>query len=231
MSFVFPPPSTVSVPVTGRQEQFPVRRIYCVGRNYEEHAKEMGFTGREPPFFFMKPADAIVVVPAGATATIDYPRLTSNLHHEIELVVAIGKPGRNIAAAQALEHVFGYAVGLDMTRRDLQNDMKKQGRPWCIGKGFDQSAPIGPITPVAQCVDVTRADIHLQVNGQDRQRSSVSKLIWNIPETIEHLSAAWDLQPGDLIYSGTPEGVAAVVAGDVMLGGVTGLESIRVVVR
>ena len=231
MSFVFPPPSTVSVPVTGRQEQFPVRRIYCVGRNYEEHAKEMGFTGREPPFFFMKPADAIVVVPAGATATIDYPRLTSNLHHEIELVVAIGKPGRNIAAAQALEHVFGYAVGLDMTRRDLQNDMKKQGRPWCIGKGFDQSAPIGPITPVAQCGDVTRADIHLQVNGQDRQRSSVSKLIWNIPETIEHLSAAWDLQPGDLIYSGTPEGVAAVVAGDVMLGGVTGLESIRVVVR
>ncbi len=231
MSFVFPPPATVSVPVTGRQEQFPVRRIYCVGRNYEEHAKEMGFTGREPPFFFMKPADAIVVVPAGATATIDYPRLTSNLHHEIELVIAIGKPGRNIAAAQALEHVFGYAVGLDMTRRDLQNDMKKQGRPWCIGKGFDQSAPIGPITPVAQCGDVTRADIHLQVNGQDRQRSSVSKLIWNIPETIEHLSAAWDLQPGDLIYSGTPEGVAAVVAGDVMLGGVTGLESIRVVVR
>ena len=231
MSFVFSPAETVSGPVTGRPERFPVRRIYCVGRNYEEHAREMGFTGREPPFFFMKPADAIVVVPAGETATIDYPRLTSNLHHEIELVVAIGKPGRNISAAQAQEHVFGYAVGLDMTRRDLQNDMKKQGRPWCIGKGFDQSAPIGPITPVAQAGDVDHAEIHLQVNGQDRQRSNVSKLIWSIAETIEHLSAAWDLQPGDLIYSGTPEGVAAVVAGDVMVGGVTGLESIRVVVR
>lgn len=231
MSFVFPPPVPVSVPITGRPELFPVHRIYCVGRNYEEHAKEMGFTGREPPFFFMKPADAVVVVPAGATATIDYPRLTKNLHHEIELVIAIGKPGRNIPAADALGHVFGYAVGLDMTRRDLQNDMKKQGRPWCIGKAFDQSAPIGPITPAALARDIGHAEIHLQVNGQDRQRSNVSKLIWNVSETIEHLSAAWDLQAGDLIYSGTPEGVAAVVAGDTMAGGVTGLESIRVHVR
>ncbi len=231
MSFVFPPPVPVSVPITGRPELFPVHRIYCVGRNYEEHAKEMGFTGREPPFFFMKPADAVVVVPAGATATIDYPRLTKNLHHEIELVIAIGKPGRNIAGADALGHVFGYAVGLDMTRRDLQNDMKKQGRPWCIGKAFDQSAPIGPITPSALAGDIGHAEIHLQVNGQDRQRSNVSKLIWNVSETIEHLSAAWDLQAGDLIYSGTPEGVAAVVAGDTMAGGVTGLESIRVQVR
>jgi fumarylpyruvate hydrolase len=231
MSFVFPPPVPVSVPITGRPELFPVHRIYCVGRNYEEHAKEMGFTGREPPFFFMKPADAVVVVPPGATATIDYPRLTNNLHHEIELVIAIGKPGRNIAAADALGHVFGYAVGLDMTRRDLQNDMKKQGRPWCIGKAFDQSAPIGPITPAALAGDIGHAEIHLQVNGQDRQRSNVSKLIWNVSETIEHLSAAWDLQAGDLIYSGTPEGVAAVVAGDTMAGGVTGLESIRVHVR
>ncbi len=231
MSFVFPPPVPVSVPITGRPELFPVHRIYCVGRNYEEHAKEMGFTGREPPFFFMKPADAVVVVPAGATATIDYPRLTKNLHHEIELVIAIGKPGRNIAGADALGHVFGYAVGLDMTRRDLQNDMKKQGRPWCIGKAFDQSAPIGPITPSALAGDIGHAEIHLQVNGQDRQRSNVSKLIWNVSETIEHLSAAWDLQAGDLIYSGTPEGVAAVVAGDTMAGGVSGLESIRVQVR
>ena len=231
MSFVFPPPVPVSVPITGRPELFPVHRIYCVGRNYEEHAKEMGFTGREPPFFFMKPADAVVVVPPGATATIDYPRLTKNLHHEIELVIAIGKPGRNIAGADALGHVFGYAVGLDMTRRDLQNDMKKQGRPWCIGKAFDQSAPIGPITPSALAGDIGHAEIHLQVNGQDRQRSNVSKLIWNVSETIEHLSAAWDLQAGDLIYSGTPEGVAAVVAGDTMAGGVTGLESIRVQVR
>ncbi len=231
MSFVFAPAPTVSVPVVGRPERFPVHRIYCVGRNYEEHAKEMGFTGREPPFFFMKPADAVVVVPAGETVSLAYPSLTKNLHHEIELVVAIGKGGRNIAAADAQQHIFGYAVGLDMTRRDLQNDMKKQGRPWCIGKAFEQSAPIGPITPLADAGDVEHAEIFLQVNGADRQRSNVSKLIWNIGETIEHLSAAWDLQPGDLIYSGTPEGVAAVVTGDALEGGVQGLQGIRLTVR
>jgi len=142
--------------------------------------------------------------------------------------VAIGTGGRNISAAEAHKHIFGYAIGLDMTRRDLQNDMKKQGRPWCIGKAFDQSAPIGPITPVAQAGDVANAEIYVQVNGQDRQRSNVSKLIWNIGETIEHLSAAWELQPGDLIYTGTPEGVAAVVAGDTMVGGVQGLGSLSV---
>ena len=190
-----------------------------------------GFTGREPPFFFMKPADAIVVVPPGETGNIPYPSLTANLHHEIELVVAIRTGGRNIAAADAMQHVFGYAVGLDMTRRDLQNEMKKQGRPWCIGKAFDQSAPIGPITPVAQAGDVEHAEIFVQVNGKDRQRSTVSKLIWNIAETIEHLSAAWELQPGDLIYTGTPEGVAAVVRGDTMVGGVGGLGELRVSVR
>ena len=231
MSYVFPPAPVVSVPVVGRSERFPVHRIYCVGRNYEEHAKEMGFTGREPPFFFLKPADAIVVVPNGETGSINYPSLTANLHHEIELVVAIRQGGRNIRAADALQHIFGYAVGLDMTRRDLQNDMKKQGRPWCIGKAFDQSAPISPITPVAQAGDVSQAAIYVQVNGQDRQRSTVSKLIWNIGETIEHLSAAWELQPGDLIYTGTPEGVAAVVRGDTMLGGVDGLGELRVTVR
>jgi fumarylpyruvate hydrolase len=211
----------------GTEAQFPVHRIYCVGRNYEEHAKEMGFTGREPPFFFMKPADAIVVAPPGATTPLPYPSLTTNLHHEIELVVAIGKGGKNIAAADALSHIYGYAVGLDMTRRDLQNDMKKQGRPWSIGKGFDHSAPIGPITPAAQAGDVGKAGIWLQVNGVDRQRSNVAQLIWNIAETIEHLSAAWELQPGDLIYTGTPEGVGAVVTGDVLEGGVDGLGSIR----
>ena len=227
MSYVFPPAPAPSVPVVGTEAQFPVHRIYCVGRNYEEHAKEMGFTGREPPFFFMKPADAIVVAPPGATTPLPYPSLTTNLHHEIELVVAIGKGGKNIAAADALSHIYGYAVGLDMTRRDLQNDMKKQGRPWCIGKGFDHSAPIGPITPAAQAGDVGKAGIWLQVNGVDRQRSNVAQLIWNIAETIEHLSAAWELQPGDLIYTGTPEGVGAVVTGDVLEGGVDGLGSIR----
>ena len=227
MSYVFTPPPVVSVPVVGRAERFPVHRIYCVGRNYEEHAKEMGFTGREPPFFFLKPADAIVVAEAGKTAVIPYPTLTSNLHHEIELVVAIGQGGRGIRAEDAAKHIFGYAVGLDMTRRDLQTEMKKQGRPWCIGKGFDASAPIGPITPAAQAGDVANAPIWLQVNGADRQRSTVTQLIWNIAETIEHLSAAWELQPGDLIYTGTPEGVGAVVRGDVLEGGVEGLGTLR----
>jgi fumarylpyruvate hydrolase len=228
MSFVFPPAPAVSVPVAGGSQQFPVHRIYCVGRNYVEHAQEMGFTGREPPFFFLKPADAIVVVPTGETGSMPYPSLTKDLHHEIELVVAIGKGGRNIKAADAMGHIFGYAVGLDMTRRDLQGEMKKQGRPWCIGKAFDHSAPIGPIVPAAQAGDVTQAEISLQVNGKDRQRSNVSKLIWNIAETIEHLSAAWELQPGDLIYSGTPEGVAAVVAGDLLVGQVAGVGELRI---
>ena len=228
MSFVFPPAPAVSVPVAGTGQQFPVHRIYCVGRNYVEHAQEMGFTGREPPFFFLKPADAIVVVPAGQTGSMPYPSLTQDLHHEIELVVAIGQGGRNIKAADAMSHIFGYAVGLDMTRRDLQGEMKKQGRPWCIGKAFDHSAPIGPIVPAAQAGDVTHAEISLQVNGKDRQRSNVSKLIWNIAETIEHLSAAWELQPGDLIYSGTPEGVAAVVAGDFLVGQVAGVGELRI---
>jgi len=228
MSYAFEPTPVVSVPVVGKAERFPVHRIYCVGRNYEEHAKEMGFTGREPPFFFMKPADSVLVVNAGETGDMPYPSLTKNLHHEIELVVAIGKGGKNIQAADALSHIYGYAVGLDMTRRDLQNDMKKQGRPWCIGKGFDHSAPIGPITPAALAGDVANAEIYVQVNGQDRQRSHVSQLIWNIAETIEHVSAAWELQPGDLIYTGTPEGVGAVVAGDTMVGAVAGLGELKV---
>jgi fumarylpyruvate hydrolase len=190
--------------------------------------KHYGFTGREAPFFFLKPADAVVVVPQGTTGTIAYPSQTQNLHHEIELVVAIGRGGKNISAADAHKHIFGYAVGLDMTRRDLQNEMKKQGRPWCIGKAFDQSAPIGPITPVAQAGAIEQADIYVQVGGQDRQRSNVDKLIWNVAETIEHLSAAWQLQAGDLIFTGTPEGVAAVVRGDVMEGGITGLGGLSV---
>lgn len=230
MTYVFPPATVPSVPVLGTPERFPVHRIYCVGRNYEDHAKEMGFTGREPPFFFLKPADAIVPVEAGTTGTIPYPSLTKNLHHEIELVVAIGVGGANIQAADAHRHIFGYAVGLDMTRRDLQTEMKKQGRPWCIGKGYDASAPIGPITPAANAGNIAQAGLWLQVNGADRQRSNVGKLIWNIGEIIEHLSAAWELQPGDLIYTGTPEGVAAVVSGDDMVGGVDGLESLTIIV-
>ncbi|MBU3721648.1 MAG: fumarylacetoacetate hydrolase family protein [Limnohabitans sp.] len=228
MSFVFAPSEIPSVPVLGQPERFPVHRIYCVGRNYEEHAKEMGFTGREPPFFFLKPSDSLVVVNAGETGHMPYPSITQNLHHEIELVVAIGIGGKNIKAADAEKHIYGYAVGLDMTRRDLQNDMKKLGRPWCIGKAFDHSAPIGPITPEAKAGDINNAPLDLLVNGQVRQTSSVAKLIWNVAETIEHLSAAWELQPGDLIYTGTPEGVAAVVAGDTLVGQVAGLGSLTV---
>ena len=230
MSYVFNPAPVVSVPVFGSALRFPVHRIYCVGRNYEEHAKEMGFSGREAPFFFMKPADALLVVKPGETGNMPYPTLTKNLHHEIELVVALGKGGKNIAAADAHKHIFGYAVGLDMTRRDLQNEMKKLGRPWSISKGFDHSAPIGVITPAADAPDIASAEILLQVNGQQRQRSQIAKLIWNISEVIEHLSAAWELQSGDLIYTGTPEGVGAVVAGDSMSAGVTGLQSITVTV-
>lgn len=231
MSFVLPPPPQASVAVVGTTQRFAVHRIYCVGRNYEDHAKEMGHTGREPPFFFMKPADAVLAANAGETVAMPYPSLTHNLHHEVELVVAIGLGGSNITAADAHKHIYGYAVGLDMTRRDLQNDMKKQGRPWCIGKGFDASAPIGPITPVAAAGAIEQASIALQVNGQDKQKSVISKMIWNIAETIEQLSAAWTLQPGDLIFTGTPEGVGAVVRGDVLTAGVTGLAPLTVAIQ
>jgi fumarylpyruvate hydrolase len=228
MSYVFTPPVVVSAPVLGRAERFPVNRVYCVGRNYVEHAKEMGFTGREPPFFFLKPANTVVAVNAGETGSIPYPSLTKDFQHEIELVVAIGTGGKNIKAQDASKHIFGYAVGLDMTRRDLQSEMKKAGRPWCIGKAFDHSSPIGPIVPVSQAGDVNNADLAVTVNGLPRQKSNTAKLIWNVAETIEYLSAAWELQPGDLIYSGTPEGVAAVVSGDMMVGTIAGLPDLHI---
>jgi fumarylpyruvate hydrolase len=230
MTLVIPAPAPVVVPVVGGGE-FPVRRIYCVGRNYAEHAQEMGFTGREPPFFFMKPADAIVYVPDGSTGSIGYPTLTKNFHFEAELVVAIGTGGAGIKAADAPQHIYGYAIGLDMTRRDLQGEMKKQGRPWCIGKAFDESAPIGPIHPKSATGELTTGAIGLSVNGTQRQRGDLKELIWNVNETIEHLSAAWTLQPGDLIYTGTPAGVGAVVSGDVMDVSVAGLGHLHVAVR
>ena len=227
MPFVITPPAQPAVPVVGGG-LFPVHRIYCVGRNYAEHAQEMGFTGREPPFFFLKPADAVLPVADGAIGEMAYPSLTGNLHHEIELVVAIGVGGRDIPAADALRHIWGYAVGLDMTRRDLQNDMKKQGRPWCIGKAFEASAPIGPLHAIAQTGELTRGAITLSVNGTPRQQGDLRDLIWNVAETIETLSKAWTLQPGDLIFTGTPAGVAAVVAGDLIEGDIEGLGSLRV---
>jgi fumarylpyruvate hydrolase len=227
MNYAFELP-VAAVPIVGSEQTYPVRRVYCVGRNYAEHAQEMGFTGREPPFFFAKPADAIVNVAPGETVTLPYPSQTSNVHYEIELVVAIGKQGVNIAEADAAQYIFGYAVGIDMTRRDLQLELRKAGRPWELGKAYDQSAPIGPIHPLAQTGEITEGRIWIDVNGEKRQDSVISKLIWNVNETIAYLSRYFELCPGDLIYTGTPAGVGAVVAGDVMVGGVEGLGEIQV---
>ena len=229
MTYVISAPPVPTVPVATGGE-FPIHRIYCVGRNYAEHAREMGHSDREPPFFFMKPADAVLHVPQGQTGTMAYPPLTANLHHEVELVVAIGRGGHDIAVIDAPGHVWGYAVGLDMTRRDLQGEMKKQGRPWCIGKAFEQSAPIGPLYPLERTGWLERGAITLTVNGEQRQRGDLSELIWNVAEVIAELSRAWELQPGDLIYTGTPAGVGAVVAGDVMEAAIEGLGTLRVAV-
>ncbi|MFC5698800.1 fumarylacetoacetate hydrolase family protein [Pseudomonas sp. GCM10022186] len=229
MTFVFPPQAPTSLPVAGSDARFPVRRVYCVGRNYAAHAREMGFDpDREPPFFFCKPADAVVPVADGQTLELPYPAETSNYHYEIELVAAIGKGGRDIPEERANEHVWGYAVGLDMTRRDLQMKMREMGRPWEIGKAFDASAPIAPLHPASTIGHPSSAGIWLQVDGADRQRSDIDKLIWSVPETIAYLSRFFELQPGDLIMTGTPEGVGPVVAGELMTGGVDGLGEIRV---
>jgi fumarylpyruvate hydrolase len=228
MGYVFAAPPQAVVPVDGSTDLFPVHRIYCVGRNYADHAKEMGFSGREAPFFFAKPADAVVPVPPGTTGEFPYPGETANVHHEIELVVAIGKPGRAIAAADAVNHVYGYAVGLDMTRRDLQFALRDKGRPWDVAKGFDCSAPISPIKPIAAVGELRSAQIWLDVNGARRQASDVEKLIWSVGETIEHLSKYFELRPGDLIFTGTPEGVGAVKPGDEMEGGIAGVGTLKV---
>lgn len=203
-----------AVAIKGTSERFPVRRVFCVGRNYADHAKEMGASGREPPFFFFKPADALFNVADGATADWPYPSLTQDLHHEVELVVAIGRDGKNISAQSAGEHIWGYAVGLDMTRRDLQATMKKESKPWCIGKGFDHGAPIGPLVPIETTGEITAGPISLKVNGEPRQKGDMSDLIWNINEVIAHISNAWELKAGDLIFTGTPAGVGAVKRGD-----------------
>ena len=220
MAYVVTPPATVGVPVHGSKDLFPVRRIYCVGRNYAAHAREMGHDpDREPPFFFSKPADAIVLCADPKNPTkIPYPPATKNLHHEMELVVCLKSGGVDIPVDKALDHVYGYAVGLDMTRRDLQNQAKDMGRPWDMGKGFDQSAPIGIIHPVSEVGHVDKGTIQLDVNGKTRQKSDLNALIWSIPETISYLSGLVTLAAGDLIYSGTPEGVAAVGKGDTLQG-------------
>ena len=232
MTYVFEPEASVSIPVDGSDARFPVRRIYCVGRNYAAHAREMGFDpSREPPFFFCKPADAIVAVVSGQVGEVRYPSQTSEFHHEIELVVAIGRAGSDIPLDRANNHVWGYAVGLDMTRRDLQLKLRDKGRPWELGKAFDQSAPIAPLVPASRIGHPTAGEIWLQVDGQDRQRSDIAKLIWSVPEVISNLSTYFELRPGDLIFTGTPEGVGSVQRGQTMSGGIDGLGelSVRVV--
>jgi fumarylpyruvate hydrolase len=222
-NYVIAPPAVVSVPVRGQSARYPVRRIYCVGRNYAEHAREMGHDpDRELPFFFQKNPDNLVL----NNQDFPYPTMTSNLHHEIELVVAMGQGGRDITAANALAHVYGYALGIDLTRRDLQNEAKKTGRPWEIGKAFEHSAPMTDITPAAKSGHLSKGAIWLKVNGEVRQQSDLTQLIWNIPEIIAHLSAIFELRAGDLIMTGTPAGVAAVKPGDVMEGYCEGVGTI-----
>jgi fumarylpyruvate hydrolase len=220
--FVIAPPPIASVPVAGGGA-FPVRRIFCVGRNYAAHTREMGGDPtRELPFFFAKPADALLT----GGADMPYPPMSKELHHEMELVVAIGKGGADIPESEALDHVWGYACGLDMTRRDLQGQAKKEGKPWDMGKGFDHSAPIGDLVPASKIGHPAEGTIELKVNGEVRQHSDLSKLIWSIPETIAYLSKLVRLEPGDLIYSGTPEGVAAVQKGDLLEGTVAGVGTV-----
>jgi fumarylpyruvate hydrolase len=226
MPYAIPAPPVTTIPVIGG-DAFPVRRIYCVGRNYAAHAREMGHDpDREDPFFFMKPSDAIV--PSGSE--IPYPPQTRDYQHEIEMVVALGTGGSDIAVEDALHCVFGYAVGLDMTRRDLQGEAKRQGRPWDMGKGFDNAAPCAAITPAAKIGHPAKGAIWLEVNGKRRQESDLAKLIWSVPETIAYLSRFVTLAPGDLIYTGTPEGVAAVGKGDRLHGHVDGLTDLTVTI-
>ncbi|AJP48390.1 5-carboxymethyl-2-hydroxymuconate isomerase [Rugosibacter aromaticivorans] len=229
MSYVITPASHSTVLVANSSDLFPVHRIYCAGRNYAAHAREMGGNPeREPPFFFCKPADAVVPVPAGKTIALTYPPETANYHHEIELVVAIGKGGRNITEKRAHDHIWGYAVGLDMTRRDLQTALRAKGQPWELAKAFDQSAPIGPLYPVSRIGHPKAGGIWLKVNDEQRQVGRIEHMIWSITETISHLSRYFELRPGDLIFTGTPAGVGPVVAGDVLRGGIDGLGEIAV---
>jgi fumarylpyruvate hydrolase len=225
--YVLPPPPVSSVAVAGTHARFPVRRIFCVGRNYAAHAREMGRDpDREPPFFFFKPADTVV----DDGGTVPYPPETENLHYEIELVVAIGKGGRGIAIGRALDHVFGYTVGIDLTRRDLQLVARELGRPWDWGKGFDRSAPIAPLHPVSEVGHPSSGRIWLAVDGQVKQDSDLAKLIWPVPDIISICSRSMELRPGDLIMTGTPEGVGPVKRGEVITGGIDGLGGIKIAV-
>lgn len=225
---VFKPSENPCVPIIGSADWFPVRRIFCVGRNYAEHAKEMGAApNREAPFFFTKPADAIV----SQGRDVSYPGATSNLHHEVEMVIAIGTGGNDIRVNDALRHVFGYAVGNDLTRRDLQAAAKKNGRPWDTAKGFDQSAPISDITPASHCGHISQGEISLRVNGVIRQKGDIADMIWSVEEIISTLSRFFKLQPGDLIFTGTPAGVGPLVVNDTVEATVAGLATLHHQIR
>ena len=225
MSYVFEPWPITSVPVAGSQAAFPVRHIFCVGRNYADHVKEMGQDPeRHPPFFFSKPADAIV----HSGSTIAYPALTQELHHEIELVVAIGKTASSVSIVEANDHIFGYAVGIDLTRRDLQMSAMRAGMPWDFGKSFDDSAPCGPIHQINETGVLTDTPIWLEVNGETKQNGNIRDLIWNIPELLSILSHGIVLQPGDLVYTGTPAGVGSIGRGDIIKGGVGDLSPLEI---
>jgi len=217
------------IPIAGSNQQFPVRRIYCIGRNYAAHAREMGSDPtREPPFFFQKPTDAIQIAPPGVTIDHPYPTLTRNYHYEVELVAALGKGGRDIPPERALDLVFGYTVGLDMTRRDLQRAMGDEKKPWEIGKSFDHSAVLGPLQPYAKTGHLAQGAIWLKVNGEVKQNANLNQMIWNVAEQVSNLSRAFELMPGDIIYSGTPENVGPVIRGDVMDAHIEGIPDIRV---
>ena len=224
--FKAPEPTAVGFVEHGKHTEFFVHRVYCVGRNYADHAKEMGSDGREPPFFFCKPADAVVYVPEGSSVDLPFPQMTSNLHHEVELVVALGEGGRNLTRAEAGKCIAGYAVGFDMTRRDLQGAAKAAGKPWETGKAFDQSAPMGPVYAAEEVMKTGR--IQLWKNGELRQDGDISTLIWAVDETIAELSRYFELKAGDLIFTGTPAGVGAVEVGDSLRGSISHLGSLEV---
>ncbi len=219
-----PAPLQPTLPVAGSDLRFPVRRVYCVGRNYMAHIREMGNDEKAPPLFFAKAPDMIVQ----NGSIIPYPPLTNNYQHEVELVAAIGKSGAKIPVDRALEHVYGYAVGFDMTRRDLQQAAAKAGRPWEIGKSFDNSAPCGAVHPASQVGHITGGKIQIAVNGQVRQQSDIGQMMWNVAEIVHHLSLQVTLEPGDLIFTGTPEGVGPVTGGDEMVGSIDGLSELTI---
>ena len=229
MSYVIQPWDIPSVPVADSSDRFPVRHIFCVGRNYAEHAKEMGGdAAKEPPFFFTKPADALVPVVEPDVASVRYPLATKNYQHELELVAAIGMAGDRLAPERAQSIIYGYAIGLDMTRRDLQIEMREKKRPWDLGKSFAEAAPIGPIHPVARVGHPSRGRIALDVNGETRQQGDLADMIWDVPHIVHFLSQYYELLPGDLVFTGTPAGVGAVAPGDLLVGRIEGLGTLSV---